>query len=66
MMHMVLKLKSSLSLCHHFSGMNLVVCMVLLLEVVIVKSYGCQGQILLVAVPSFHRDDFYGAYNSLT
>ena len=39
--------------------------MVLLLDVLKVKSYGSQSQIFLVAVQVFLRDESYGAYGSL-
>ena len=39
--------------------------MVLLLVVLIYKSYGSHVQIFLVSVPSVLRDEFYGAYGSL-
>ena len=48
-----------------YSRLNPIVRMFLLLVILKVKSYGSQGQIFLVAVPSVIREESYGAYGSL-
>ena len=62
---MVLKVKSSLWLCHQFSTQNPMVHMVLLLVILKVKCYVPQGKILPVTVPSVLSEESFGAYSFL-